>query len=200
MALLKFVDTRVDPLIVDGYTYRTCTIGNQQWSAENLIIPMTGYSMNPVFYKNASTNSNGYGRYYNWEQAVALEAKLPHGWRIPTKDDFDELIDFCGGTPSVVMKKLRATTTWPNVNTDDYGFTLYASGGQYWENGYSGSFVNSSICSLLWSKTEQNSSIVYVFYNERGDKCGVYTWGKGPNSGKPECNRFNVRCVAMAKH
>lgn len=200
MSLLKFVDTRVDPLVIAGYEYRTCQIGNQLWSAENLIVPLSGYSLNPVFFRSLSYNANNYGRYYNWEQAMQLESLLPHGWRIPTKEDFTELYTTCGGTASSVKAKLRATTGWSgDRGTDDYGFSLHASGGQYWEGGYSGSFVNSDICSLLWSKTEVNNATVYVFYNQNNGTCGIYTWDKGPNTGKPECNRFNVRCVARVK-
>ena len=202
MALLKFEDNRVDPLIVDGYTYRTCQIGNQLWCAENLIVPLTGYSINPQFFRNNPDNLYGFGRYYNWEQAMSIEAKLPRGWRIPTKEDFVELYNFCGGTDASVLKKLRSTSGWTYADqngTDDYGFTLNAYGGQYWESGYSGSFVNANICSVLWSKTEASESSMWVFYNQRNGVCRVMTWNQGPNTGYTECNRFSVRCVATVK-
>lgn len=79
---------------VEGNTYRTVTIGNQTWLAENL--------RSTRFQNGAAVRSGDipedepdnllkYGRLYDWHD-VSDERKLcPVGWRIATDDDWKQL-------------------------------------------------------------------------------------------------------------
>ncbi|MCL1956572.1 MAG: hypothetical protein FWF63_04560 [Fibromonadales bacterium] len=69
----------------DGKTYKLVKIGKQVWMAENL-----AYSNYADFVKNV----NSAGCMYNWEDAMLV---CPEGWHLPTNEEWQELVDFCGG-------------------------------------------------------------------------------------------------------
>lgn len=74
----------------DNQTYRTVQIGNQTWMADNLNYEMQGcccYDDNP-------SNCKNYGKLYKWKTATKA---CPIGWRLPSENDWDKLIDFAGG-------------------------------------------------------------------------------------------------------
>jgi uncharacterized protein (TIGR02145 family) len=68
---------------------------------------------------------------YNW-YVVNTGNVCPEGWHVPTVDDWQQLIEYAGGT-SFAGGKLKETGTshWspPNENaTDDYGFKALPGG------------------------------------------------------------------------
>jgi uncharacterized protein (TIGR02145 family) len=99
----------------DGNIYKTITIGNQVWMAENLrttkyndgtAIPnvtgksewcalTTGAYCNYNNTKNVDTIST-YGRIYNW-YAVNTGKLAPPGWHVPNDEDWRTLTDYLGG-------------------------------------------------------------------------------------------------------
>ncbi len=70
-----FTDSR------DGKTYKITKIGDYWWMAENLnfAVPKS------LCYNNDSTNSNKYGRLYEWETAKTV---CPSGWFLPSDSDW----------------------------------------------------------------------------------------------------------------
>jgi len=115
------------PLLVDardGKTYREVAIGEQIWMAENLNYADEAGEELGVCYDNDPENCEKYGRLYSWHEA--LEA-CPVGWRLPTSDDWTELLEFIGGS-GLAGKKLKSTTGWWKGSydangTDDFGFS-----------------------------------------------------------------------------
>lgn len=156
----------VHGVTIGGRTYRTVTIGNQEWLAENLDykfnvngsqIPVgqSGVPSTPAawYYNNNETDYGIDGTYkcgllYNWYAAKYLDDNkatlLPAGWHVPSSTELTALLNATGGSgTTTVNTKLKAannsvTSNWPsNWNgTDDYEFTALPGG----ERSYNGSF------------------------------------------------------------
>jgi len=136
-----------DPDVIGGRKYRTVTIGTQTWLAENLDYKFDGLiigqspaanntELRANYYNNDETtygvNGLNIGLLYNWYAVKYLNDNrdtLMPGWHVPTRDEWNTLIEFAGGSDSA-GKKLKSTTRWLNNGngTDDYGFTAYPSG------------------------------------------------------------------------
>lgn len=134
----------------DGQKYKTVTIGNQIWMAENLNYE-TEFSW---CYELKEDNCKKYGRLYVWD--VALNA-CPDGWHLPSKDEFDTLITVVGGT-EVAGKMLKSKTDWiskekSNSNgVDQYGFSAKPSGFGYVTSLNSWDYINE--WTYYWSSEE----------------------------------------------
>ena len=111
----------------DGKTYREVAIGEQIWMAENLNYAGEASRELGVCYDNDPEKCEKYGRLYSWPEA--LEA-CPVGWRLPSSDDWAELLEFTGGWERGGTK-LKSTTGWYHNGTDDFGFSaLRATSGE----------------------------------------------------------------------
>lgn len=126
-----FTDSR------DGFEYKTVSLGDQTWMAENLrFLPAVsqlaeGSSTDKHYYvydydgsdvesAKATDNYKVYGALYNWE---AAQSACPAGWYLPSDDDFKTL-EFVLGMPPVeaeniewryggeVGTKLKSKTLW----------------------------------------------------------------------------------------
>lgn len=153
---------------IDGNAYDVVEIGSQCWMQENLKtatyndgtpiptgltdgewdIATTGaYSI----YQDNSANDAIHGKLYNW-YAVETGKLCPQGWHIPTKAEFETLINHIGGSSE--GGALKSTNLWdvPNVGaTNSSGFTALASGSRletFW--GYYGLGSDAH----FWSTTE----------------------------------------------
>jgi uncharacterized protein (TIGR02145 family) len=123
-------------------TQASAVVGAQTWMAENLNYNVEGSKC----YSNTSANCNKYGRLYDWSTAMKLplscnsnsclnqiqpkhQGICPSGWHIPSKDDWDALMNFVGAS-STAGKYLKAKSGWnSNGNgTDLYGFSALPGG------------------------------------------------------------------------
>jgi uncharacterized protein (TIGR02145 family) len=111
-----FTDSR------DGKTYKIVKIGEQVWMAENLNFK----TENSWCYDNNEANCQKYGRLYN--QKTAMKA-CPSGWHLPSKEEWDSLVEMAGGK-EIAGKKLKSKTGWnDNGNgTDEFGFSALPGG------------------------------------------------------------------------
>ncbi|TVQ92678.1 MAG: hypothetical protein EA393_03270 [Bacteroidetes bacterium] len=160
----------------DGNTYKTVTIGTQTWMAENL--RTTKYNdgspipnvtdrdeweyLSTGAYCNYDNSNDAaiirtFGRLYNWH-ALNTGKIAPNGWRVPTDDDWDILIDYLGG-PDIAGGKLKEAGTkhWrtPNTGADnETGFTALP-GGQREGNG---NFEVFGFDGYWWSITESGTA------------------------------------------
>lgn len=108
-------------------------IGTQTWKNVNLAIDdgqggITAYNVGVV-------NGVDLGTQYYYTQAAAVRiANSITGWHLPSKTEYQTLIDFIGS--STAGTKLKSTSGWYNSGngTDDYGFNglpvgYYTAGG-----------------------------------------------------------------------
>jgi len=165
----------------DGKVYKTVTIGNQIWMAENLNFETAASSC----YNDSSKYCDKYGRLYTWATAVGkseeecglgkecnlpsgnVRGVCPDGWYLPSEADFATLIKVMGGEKDAGTK-LKSTSGWNDDDgesgngTDSFGFSALAAGignaGVYGGVGYTTSF---------WGSTECGSE----FASETGDGC-----------------------------
>jgi uncharacterized protein (TIGR02145 family) len=128
-----FTDSR------DGKTYRTVRIGNLTWMAWNLNFK----TERSVCYKNDESNCKKYGRLYDWDDAVNA---CPAGWRIPTREDWSDLVEAAGD--NAAGTKLKSKTGWNG--TDDLGFSATPGG----RSGTDGNFDNAGLFGFWWSAAE----------------------------------------------
>jgi uncharacterized protein (TIGR02145 family) len=121
----------------DGNNYKTLTIGDQIWMAENLkaitfndgeTIPWEYY----CWYNNdIVSNKMTCGALYNYDTATS-KSLCPVGWHVPSIDEWIVLTNYLGGS-TVAGGKLKeaGTTHWvaPNKGaTNESGFTAIPGG------------------------------------------------------------------------
>jgi len=103
----------------DGKVYKTVKIGEQIWLAQNLNYEAEG-----------SLKDKKYGNRYTWEQA---KKACPSGWHLPSKEEWQILVDFAGGN-EIAGKKLKAKSCWTGKDgvsgngTDEFGFSALPGG------------------------------------------------------------------------
>lgn len=167
---------------IDGNIYHTITIGTQTWMVENLkttryndgeTIPNISdttqwyeYGNGTVdgeldiekaawcYYYNSSNNNIPYGKLYNWH-AVKTGKLAPIGWHVPTKSEWETLVNYLGGD-NFAVGKMQTTTLWdsPNVGaTNSSGFTAVPSG----IRGNHGGFTGKGTFTIWWTSTQSNS-------------------------------------------
>ncbi|MFA9392184.1 MAG: FISUMP domain-containing protein [Prolixibacteraceae bacterium] len=105
----------------DGKIYKTVTIGNQIWMAENLNFKTENGSWS---YNNNEENTLNYGRLYNWETAMQA---CPAGWHLPDYHEWEDLANFIGPNAGL---KLKSTSGWTDGQngTDEFAFTALPGG------------------------------------------------------------------------
>ena len=131
----------------DGKIYKTVKIGNQTWMAENLNYRTKKGS---YCYDNKESNCDKYGRLYTWKAAMKA---CPSGWHLPSKEEFEVLINKVGGKV-IVNQALKSTSGWDDHiegtgnGTDAYGFSALPGGGR---DGYSFHYEGNH--AFFWSNT-----------------------------------------------
>lgn len=146
----------------DGHVYKTIKIGDQVWMAENLEYNRERYTGDSKYYYSwvdavggiAAGCSGERPALYNGEYVyknhfvydgvtfencpIARPARglCPDGWRIPTTDDVQTLLDYAGGS-KYAGKYLKSTTGWSGVGNglDCFGFNALPSYSKDYPNG-----------------------------------------------------------------
>ncbi len=140
----------------DSQEYRTVVIGEQTWMAQNLnyayLESVYDQDSSSWCYNNEQDSCTRYGRLYFLEAAVdgkglfgsagkdciesyscgnerLMRGICPSGWHLPSKEEFEKLIEYAGGK-KVSGKKLKSTEEWENEKngTDDFGFGALPAG------------------------------------------------------------------------
>jgi uncharacterized protein (TIGR02145 family) len=158
---------------VDGNTYKTIKIGAQVWMAENLKV--TNYKDGtPIPYKvflvdwrDLTTgahcpthwgiaNTATYGYLYNWYVVNNARGLAPAGWHIPSKAEWQVLIDFLGGSVAATDKlKEGGSTHWDlnNQANNSSGFTAIGAGFRFDHGNYPAVSGGNPAHASWWSST-----------------------------------------------
>ena len=91
----KFKDNRDDKI------YKTIKIGNQVWMAENLAFEK---NIKLWDYKDVTDYVTKYGHLYGYGTAQKV---CPVGWHLPSKNDFEKLLNNYGGEGKKSYKALK---------------------------------------------------------------------------------------------
>jgi uncharacterized protein (TIGR02145 family) len=191
---------------VEGNVYHTVRINDRLWLAENLrttryrdgtAIPhvaddeawsvlSTGAYCAPAVH--SSVPEGPYGLLYNFHAVVESRGLCPHGWRVPTSEDWRRLVDHLGGV-EVAGSKMKATDAgvW-RVNvvgtTNESGFSALPAGGR----GRIGGAGDVGHYATWWSSTPHDS--IYAWH------WGLYPDRQGIRSNPGHnASGFSVRCV-----
>ena len=159
---------------VDGYVYRTVTIGSQTWMAENLRVTCdpSGNPITSYFYDDDPANGARYGRLYTWDVAMngstaeGAQGICPDGWHIPTDAEWYELFNHLDG------EALAGAHLKPGGST---GFDALLAGGA----DFRGNYVYMGEFALFWSSTEVSDERAYHHSVDADDACGRFAAMKG---------------------
>ena len=207
---------------IDGNTYTSVIISNQEWMAENLKVThyRNGDAIPEVTDNSQWTNlSNGaycvhnyfddietYGLLYNWYAVNDSRNIAPTGWHVPTDEELKQLEIYLGmsqaeadnfgwrGTDAGGKLKEEGTTHWMEPNT---GATNEA-GFSVLPGGYrsydNGTFANIGYKAYFWSSTEADSN---VWGSEIGVWSRILSYSQSAiyRNEYSKQDGFSVRCV-----
>jgi uncharacterized protein (TIGR02145 family) len=139
---------------IDGNKYKTVKIGSQTWMAENLNVEhfrngdllfhaKTGkewiWAVNnkkpawSYYLKADSSNTNKFGKLYNWYAVIDPRILAPEGWHLPNKEEWLLLYDNLGGENEASIK-MKDTLYWRkkirngSIKIDGFGFLAIPTG------------------------------------------------------------------------
>jgi len=178
---------------INSNVYNTVVVGDQCWLKENLKAtkyrdgtdipngPLLGYNSLTtgayLDYNSTPSNSDTYGRLYNWYAATDTRNLCPTGWHVPSNDEWTTMENKlvatgynCYGVPAgfnSLAKALASTTNWTfNTTTGapgntDFPTTRNKSGftalpGGYYQNGFGSSM---GIYGIWWCSSEANPTM-----------------------------------------
>jgi uncharacterized protein (TIGR02145 family) len=196
---------------IDGNTYSTKIIGQQEWMGENLkttkyqngdAIPnLTGNnewiatSTSPdlangtgawCYSYNQSSYNTVYGKLYNWYAVADTRGLCPTGWHVPSDDDWTMLTNYLGGAETAGLK-MKSSYGWEaNGNgSNSSGFNGLPGG----DRNFNGWFNGVGLYGYWWSSSEYNT--YYAWYRSLFWDYGSVV-GYGYDYKK---EGFSVRCL-----
>ncbi|WP_290762215.1 fibrobacter succinogenes major paralogous domain-containing protein [Fibrobacter sp. UBA4297] len=167
--------------------YKTVKIGKNIWMAENL----NHATRNSFCYDDLESNCDKYGRLYNWEEAKTV---CPDGWRLPSKEDFEDLIS---NVEDENAEFLKSTSGWLYHNgNNELGFNALPAGNcnscnirEKYKN-YNGLGEKT----LFWSSTDVNwLRANSLFLTD--SKYRYHSYKKAIIDGTDKDHFISVRCV-----
>jgi len=138
----------------DGQSYKMVHIGSLTWMAENL-----NYSTSESFCADGDErNCKKFGRLYTWDDALKI---CPDGWRLPSNEDFENLIKTAGGETAAGLA-LKSSSGWykKGDGKDQLGFGALPSG---FRSG-SGKFDGIGGYAYFWSTSVGEEDLAYYLF------------------------------------
>ncbi len=203
---------------IDGNIYKTVTIGNQIWMAENLRVThypdgteillvtdntawanLADNNTDEAYCFYGNDNTSDYGLLYTFAATIAVnwgkdnavnQGVCPDGWHIPNNAEWDELSNYLGGS-TVAGGKLKetGTTHWNSPNTGATNESGFTAIGNGYRRYSDGNFYSLKQINNIWSATELNSTIAY-YYQFRDNNSQFIREENGTKS-----HGFSVRCL-----
>lgn len=196
---------------IDGNVYNTVTIGAQCWMKENLKVSRyrngdeltnaTSYSYDGwvgiddgetgafVYPAGSAANNDIFGKTYNAWAAVDERNVCPVGWHVPSKIDWETLINYLGGS-EVAGGKMKSPEYWqqPNVGaSNSSGFTAFPSFGKNSQ----AEIVTEGWGADYWSNTQNNPSFDNwtwsISLTNDSEECDLVEGGSRPSG--------SIRCI-----
>ena len=137
------------PVVAPSVSYCELIIGTQIWMCKNY----DSNFPNSLLYYNDETNRPELGGLYNWIQ-VNSPGFCPVGWHVPSRAEWQTLIDYCGGAAVAggVLKEIGGSHWYaPNTGAvDTYGFGAIG-GGRYAVGTTSGYFTDRYEYGYFWT-------------------------------------------------
>ena len=171
----------------DGKVYKTVTIGDQVWMAENLnyadSVQTASLLERSWCFDDVPEHCGVTGRLYTWAAAIdsvalandaenpmdcgymktcdlvePVQGICPDGWHLPSCDEWLSLITAVGGNPSAVLA-LRSSSGWGFANgSDAAGFSMLPGGQKPSDNYF-------TACAYFWtSSTSPEAKNWYAYY------------------------------------
>ena len=206
-----------DPDTIDGGV----KIGDQVWMKKNLdvafysngdAIPQATteaewkyYNENQIgawsYLKFDESYNERYGKLYNWYVIGDKRGVAPKGWRVPTSNDFNVLINYAGGE-SVAGENLKSDHGWDcnsslfvgcKQGKDKYGFEGLPAGEMQ-----GGSFYNAHIRTNFWTSTDGTGTFCdqYCSADEYADQMTLdYERDDAVVSADHKNEGLSIRCI-----
>jgi len=151
--------------------FKTVTIGNQIWMAEN----WSGAMPKSWFYDNDSATNEKYGRLYYWSNAVIA----PKGWHLPKLEEWQELINHFGGDTIAATQILKGGSS---------GLNLFLAGHKSANNTTHDMFDLKEHFGYYWTSTSKSDQTAYAIEFRKGASYVVKNYFR-------KANGFSVRFV-----
>ncbi|WP_025144519.1 FISUMP domain-containing protein [Pedobacter jeongneungensis] len=179
---------------INGIEYSTVVIGNQTWTSVN-------YNGNGGMVNPKATGDN-YGKHYTYKEAQAIT--LPNGWRLPSENDFVELMRNYDGTygysntttpysNDFQVIDLMSKSSWviqgnKYLPTNKSGFNAIAAGTYNVTFKY---FVQEGYQTGFWSLPYYRP---FTITNEFTNGVGIFKFSRGFSTDNAEA-RYSIRFV-----
>lgn len=168
-----------------GVEYETVKIHNLCWTKKNLEFKPSA-SDGYMCYGDDDDNCATYGYLYNYETAWSVCQSS--GWRLPTQEDLQNLLEYLDSYPEESAAYLKATSGWegdPGNGNDELSFTALPGGLCNAE----GTCSKVGSLGYWWTSTEKSRTSKYVL-KLSGDEDAFYA-----NSNLDTTFFASVRCV-----
>lgn len=186
-----------DSPTIDGYTYKTVKIGDQEWFAESLKTTVYAngdeipYSRTDeswttleegmrCSYDHEEAMNAKYGQLYNWYAVDDERGLCPTKWHVPSEEDWKDLEVFLGmsrvdvslegdrGSGELgIGTKLKARGGWQKDGNGKDDIGFSALPGGY-RTSFDGKFYNDGFYGYWWSSSPNGGSAWYRYLNNYG--------------------------------
>ena len=192
---------------IDGNTYRTFQIGEQEWMVDNLRTSryQNGTQIEHItddnewssassgawcWYNNDPTMENPFGKLYNWHAVNDAANICPTGWIVASKDQYEMLFDYLTMVYEdqvATRLKLPGTDFWLSATAGDNASGFSASGAGFRQG--PGLFFYFKEYAFFWTNTNFDIDSAYYINLKSGRTTVLVLTNSTKNMGK------SVRCV-----